>query len=114
MSDANDNSKPTECQSLNKAANLKKVLNECFENISIGKRIEAELRRQKRTVVWLAKQLKCDRRNVYDIFSRTSIDCNLLMELSLILNTNFIKIYSQSTDEILREVRSAAADPSCS
>jgi len=62
--------------------------------ILIGKIIEAELRRQERTVTWLSRKIHCDRRNVYDIFSRQYIDTELLYRISLALNTDFFKYYS--------------------
>lgn len=41
------------------------------------------------TVTWFARQLNCDRRNIYNIFARKSIDTELLMRISRILNHNF-------------------------
>ena len=57
--------------------------------LHIGQMVEAELRRQERTVSWLARQLCCDRRNVYDIFSRPSIDTTLLLRISSALRHDF-------------------------
>ena len=75
------------------------------EPIFIGKIIEEELRRQERTVTWLSRKIHCDRRNVYDIFSRTSIDTDLLYRLSIILHTDFFAYFSanlqHSTNQIL-------------
>lgn len=41
------------------------------------------------TVKWFALQLNCDRRNVYHIFSRSTVDTELLLRISRILNHNF-------------------------
>lgn len=41
------------------------------------------------TVTWFARQLNCDRRNIYSIFARQSIDTELLMRISKILGYNF-------------------------
>ena len=65
-----------------------------FESIHIGKIIEEELRRQERTVTWLSRKIHCDRRNIYDIFSRTSIDTDLLFKLSIALNRDFFAYFS--------------------
>ncbi len=65
-----------------------------YEPIHIGKLIEEELRRQERTVTWLSRKIHCDRRNVYDIFSRTCIDTDLLMRLSIALNRDFFSHFS--------------------
>lgn len=41
------------------------------------------------TVTWFARELNCDRRNIYNIFARQSIDTELLMRISRILGHNF-------------------------
>lgn len=64
------------------------------EPIFIGKIIEEELRRQERTVTWLSRKINCDRRNIYDIFSRTSIDTDLLYRLSIALHKDFFAYFS--------------------
>lgn len=66
------------------------------EPIYIGKLIEEELRRQERSVSWFSRKINCNRRNVYDIFSRAFIDTGLLYRISLILNKDFFSYYSQA------------------
>ena len=61
--------------------------------IHIGKLIETELRRQERSVAWFARNLYCERTNVYDIFKRRSIDTELLLRISLLLQHNFFRHY---------------------
>lgn len=78
------------------------------EPVFIGKIIKEELRRQERTVTWLSRKICCDRRNVYDIFTRAFIDTGLLWRISKALGTNFFTYYAdafQSDDcpEICRE-----------
>ncbi len=63
--------------------------------IQIGKLIEAELRRQERSVTWLARKLYCERSNIYDIFKRENIDVKLLLRISLILRHDFFQYYSK-------------------
>ena len=70
-----------------------------FESIHIGKIIEEELRRQERTVTWLSRKIHCDRRNIYDIFSRTSIDTDLLYKLSIALNKDFFAHFSANLQQ---------------
>ena len=41
------------------------------------------------TVSWFARQLNCDRRNVYDIFNRRTIDTELLLRIGRILDYDF-------------------------
>ena len=65
----------------------------------IGREIQRELRRQERTVTWLARQLHCDRTNVYDIFKRNNINVQLLIRISQILHRNFLRDLSETIDE---------------
>ena len=62
--------------------------------LSIGPLIEAELRRQERSVTWLSRKIHCDRRNIYDIFHRDSIDSTLLFKISSVLGVDFFSLYS--------------------
>ena len=65
------------------------------EGIHIGHLIQNVLTDQRYSAAWLAKQLYCDRTNVYKIFHKASIDCELLLEISIVLNYDFFKIYSK-------------------
>lgn len=70
-----------------------------MSDVIIGKVIEEELRRQERTVVWLARRPSCNRTNVYKLFNRTSIDAELLLKISNILSTNFFTYYTNRLDK---------------
>ena len=58
---------------------------------NIGSIIEEQVRKQGRSISWLAKQLSYHRTNIYDIFKRNNIDILLLRRLSLLLNYDFFK-----------------------
>lgn len=60
----------------------------------IGQLIRQELRRQERSVAWFARQLSCDRSNIYRIFQKKSIDTYLLVRISIILQYNFFSTLS--------------------
>ena len=62
--------------------------------VHIGQLIEQELRRQRRSVSWFAKELYCDRTNVYKLFRKESIDTLLLYRISCILSHDFFKYYT--------------------
>ena len=70
--------------------------------IHIGSLIEQELRRQERSVTWLAAELHCDRTNVYKVFKRKSIDTRLLVDISVILQHNFFLDYADEVIPLLR------------
>lgn len=65
-----------------------------MDDIFIGRLIENELRRQQKSVVWLSKELNCNRTNIYKIFGRQSVDTELLLKISNALNCNFFDIYT--------------------
>ena len=67
--------------------------------IHIGQEIKNTLLRQERSVTWFAKHLCCDRRNVYNIFLKQSIDSELLMRVSIILNKDFFKLLSEDYND---------------
>ena len=69
-----------------------------MEQIFIGKQIEDELRSQQRSVVWLSQKLNCNRTNVYKIFTRQSIDAELLLKISNALQRNFFESYTVRLD----------------
>ena len=63
--------------------------------MNIGKHIEEILRKQGRSVAWLASEIPCERTNVYNIFKRKSVDVRLLMRISVILDYDFFKELSE-------------------
>ena len=60
----------------------------------IGEAIKQELERQDKTVVWLAEQIPCHRTHVYRIFEKPSIDTQMLMRISDILEHDFFADHS--------------------
>lgn len=69
--------------------------------VHIGNNIKNEIHKQKRTVVWFADQLNCDRTNIYDIYNRASLDTELLMRISIALKVNFFKLLDNDCDKKL-------------
>lgn len=65
------------------------------KEIHIGKLIEEEFLRQERSVAWFARQIHCERTNVYSIFKRKSIDTDLLIRISEVLHRNFFEEYTR-------------------
>lgn len=60
----------------------------------IGHLIKAELRKQGRTITWLASQLGYSRQNMYKLFERKWIYSDLLLQISVIMDYDFFKCYS--------------------
>ncbi|MBR5592757.1 MAG: XRE family transcriptional regulator [Bacteroidaceae bacterium] len=63
--------------------------------VHIGSIIKKQFDAQEGSVAWFAKQLCCDRTNIYSIFKRESIDTALLEKISVILNHDFFQYYSK-------------------
>ncbi len=68
----------------------------------IGNILRERLRKEGKSVVWLARELGCHRTNVYNLFDKYSLDTVLLERLSVILNYNFFELYSEETKEKMK------------
>jgi len=64
------------------------------EKIHIGKIIKEKLKEFGHSVTWLAKEINCNRTNVYKIFNKSSIDTHQLVRISLALRHDFFLYYS--------------------
>ncbi|MDE7427542.1 MAG: XRE family transcriptional regulator [Muribaculaceae bacterium] len=62
---------------------------------ALGEIIRDELREQERPITWFARKLCLDRSNVYRLFQKNSIDTDLLMRISRVLNRDFFALLSQ-------------------
>lgn len=61
----------------------------------IGKLIKLQMEEQNRTVSWLAHELSYCRTNIYKIYDKKSIDTDLLLRISSILEYDFFAAYSE-------------------
>ena len=78
-----------------KLNHFKRKLKMKEESIHIGHIIRNKLKESQITVVEFSAKLNCNRTNVYNIFNRPSIDTDLLLRISKILQYDFFKLYSQ-------------------
>ncbi len=60
----------------------------------IGTCIRKRLEEQRKTVVWLSRQLACSRTNVYKIFEKEHIDTLMLARIGELLDYDFFRILS--------------------
>lgn len=77
-----------------------------LQNFHIGDRIHAELKRQGRSVTWLAHQLNMERTNLYYLFKNSNIKLDTLSQISVLLNHNFIMDISEVVDSLMRHTNS--------
>lgn len=66
--------------------------------LHLGQLIKAELARQGRTAVWLAKQVDCTPENLYKVFHTQWPTLHLLFKISKALNHDFFKDVSAHLD----------------
>lgn len=61
--------------------------------IHIGQRIKEIFDQQPKdhNIEWFAEKLHCKRSNIYNIFSRSTIDTDLLLHISKILDYDFFR-----------------------
>ena len=63
--------------------------------LHLGKLVKAELKRQGRTAVWLAKQVNCTPENIYKSFNAQWLTMPLLFKISRALGHDFFKDCSE-------------------
>jgi len=62
-----------------------------MKDIHVGNMIKKERKKQGRSVKWLAKEIYCEKSNIYKMFNRKSIDLGQLMLISNVLQHNFLR-----------------------
>lgn len=74
--------------------------------LHIGKRIKEVFvsKPKTHTVEWFARELCCNRANIYDIFHRSSIDTQLLQRISIILQHDFFAELSEDIRNTIKRV----------
>ena len=75
--------------------------------LHIGHLIQEQLRKDKRSVGWLSREIGCTRNNVYKIFNKPSLDGDLILKISVAMNFNFFQYY---TGEFLENMRTRTGE----
>ena len=70
---------------------------------TFGDLINEEVRRQGMPVTKFAKEINCQRNNVYDIFNRSNMDIDLLKRISKVLGVNFFQKIADDLDLVCEE-----------
>lgn len=63
-------------------------------SVHIGKEIKKKMCERNMSVVGLSRELGCHRTNIYRIFQAPTVDSGVLSRLSIILQYDFFKLYS--------------------
>lgn len=64
--------------------------------VPIGKLIKEKLEEKGLSAMWLAERVPCSRANIYKVFNKSSVDTELLLRISLLLDFDFFQYYTQS------------------
>jgi len=71
----------------------------------IGSQIKKALKEKGHSAIWLAEEIHCKRRNVYDIFHRDSLDTAQLLKISLALKTNFFVYFYEIYEKMMYKTK---------
>ena len=72
-------------------------------NLHIGQLIQAQLKKDQRSVGWLSRQIPCSRNHVYKLFKRPSLDGDLLIRISIVMHFNFFQYYTAEFLQSMKE-----------
>ena len=70
-----------------------------YKQINIGEEIQKEMENQKIGATVMAKKIDTNRRRIYRILEKNSIDTDLLFKVSKVLKHDFFKLYSDKLSE---------------
>ena len=71
-------------------------------NIHIGHLIREQMKKDQRSASWLAREIHCTRNNLYKIFSKPSLDSDLILRISVAMNFNFFQFYTAEFVESMK------------
>ena len=72
-------------------------------NLHIGQLIQAQLKKDQRSVGWLSRQIPCSRNHVYKLFKRSSLDSELLFRISVVMQFNFFQYYTTAFLQAMKD-----------
>lgn len=70
-----------------------------YKQINIGEEIQKEMENQNIGATVMAKKIDTNRRRIYRILEKNSIDTDLLFKVSKVLKHDFFKLYSDRLSE---------------
>lgn len=72
-------------------------------DIHIGQLIQEQLKKDQRSMGWLARQISCTRNNLYKVFKKASLDAELLLRISKAMHFNFFQYYTAEFLQAMKE-----------
>ena len=71
--------------------------------IEIGELIRKKMEKEGRKVTWLANKINCQASNISKIYKKSSINSGLLLDISVALEENFHRYYTDIYDDQILE-----------
>jgi hypothetical protein len=78
-------------------------MNHSSSNLHIGQLIQDQLKKDQRSVGWLSRQIPCTRNHVYKLFKKASLDADLLLRISIVMQFNFFQYYTAEFLQSMKE-----------
>ena len=69
--------------------------------VHIGDYVSEELNNQERSMIWLSKQIECDRSNLRKMILSGKLNQDKLIKISKVLGKDFVQIFKQLAKEKL-------------
>lgn len=76
-----------------------------MNDIHFGRMIDAELRKQRYSVTWFAKEMGSDRSNMYKLLARQHLNSEFILRASKLLNYDFFGEASRLFHIEMEEIR---------
>lgn len=89
-----DRQKPSRHFSISNIYNMQQQ-----HRLHMGHLIKERVKKEHKSVVLLAQELGCHRTNLYNIFSKNSLDTYTLQRISIILHHNFFQYLLEDTQK---------------
>ena len=70
-----------------------------YTELHIGFEVIKELRRQKRSVSWLAEEIGCDNSNLGKQLNKQHLSSELMFRISSALGKDFFKLFSETLSD---------------
>ena len=78
-------------------------MNHSSSDLHIGQLIQNQLKEDQRSVGWLSRQIPCTRNHVYKLFKKASLDADLLLRISIVMQFNFFQYYTAEFLQSMKE-----------
>lgn len=65
------------------------------KKLQLGKIIRKRMHDNGQSIAWLARQIHCDRSNLYKILKKSDMDTDIIYKISIALRYDFFELFSK-------------------